>query len=1182
MYSRYFFVTCLFLCSLTSMAQISSDSIVSMRIRGQELVEKENYSEAFPLLYTYIHATPHPEKGSIDYSQAQKLYLSLRGRMAAVLKKIYDKATKFQARHMLHESDSLYNEYLKISLTPEFQNTYEYSVALTQRAMGLQKEGKIEDAIQTLKRVIEIRQALPDINRGHVGDALNFMASFEYQRGNYDKAIQICTDALAIYKSVYGEKHTCYGTTLNNLGSYYASRNLPGDRKKAVECGEKAVRILPKGKAAYAQALNSLVVYYSLTGEFSKAQKVKKEAMKISKKIGNSTLNYASTLSNQGVQLANVGNYVQAAAFTKEALTIFEENGETNSLNYARLLSNAASYQKHAENYEDAIALWQKAAPIYERVEGKSGTGYLDCMSEISAAMNRTGKTEQALDINEQLQAVASEQMNAGDSHYAHSLIKRATIQATEGNYQQAAQLQKQALTIFHQRQERNEEAKTLKDLSSSLFHTGSIKAAIDSCRKSLQIYESLKGYELDYALALNSIAIYYHYNNQEEEALAEGRKAIQLYEQVGDTASSFFAKILANVALYESSQNNFKLALTFNQRALKILSLVLGQEHPDNVMLKFNQAHYLLGDNKKLEAQHAFHEALTMQMQQVRRNFSHLSTRGRELFWGTKKYVFQAAPYMAYLLADNDSALVDAYNSQLFTKGLLLNSEIDFRNLLARTADSRLQETYNELNEIHLQIEDIWRSSDRDLAVQVPQLMKDANRLERQLIRDCKEYGDFTEAMNFTYQDVHNSLNETDAAIEFFDIDAEVGGKTYIALLVRKKWSVPQMIKLFCEEELATLSFAGNSIYEALKSQKGINAVYESCDLGKLVWKKLLPYLERVENVYFSPTGIFHQLGIEYLPLVDQPIGNQFTFHRLSSTKLLVQSPNNKNSLIKAVVFGGLDYDAPISELQESIGLMNNGPINYLAAFDADAQHDMMMSENRTISEFLREGRGNVGYLPGTMIEAEVIGECLMQQNVETLMYLSAQGTEECFKSLSGTQTPLIHIATHGFNISEDAVLKNQQAKVYLDVIQDESSLADNSLCFSGLLLAGANNILSGITLPKGMENGILTAKEIASLDLRGTDLVVLSACQTGLGELKEDGVFGLQRGFKKAGVRTLLMSLWSVDDKATQILMTNFYSALTEGKSRQTAFHTAQNKVRESGFPDPFYWASFVLLDD
>ena len=139
-----------------------------------------------------------------------------------------------------------------------------------------------------------------------------------------------------------------------------------------------------------------------------------------------------------------------------------------------------------------------------------------------------------------------------------------------------------------------------------------------------------------------------------------------------------------------------------------------------------------------------------------------------------------------------------------------------------------------------------------------------------------------------------------------------------------------------------------------------------------------------------------------------------------------------------------------------------------------------------------------------------------------------------------------------------------------------------DRTMDYSGLFMAGANTVLRGRRLPENVENGILNAREISQLDLRGLDLVVLSACQTGKGELKEDGVYGLQRAFKKAGAKTLLMSLWSVSDAATQQMMSSFYQALAAGQSRFDAFATAQQAVRDAGYAAPFYWASFVMLDD
>jgi len=146
-----------------------------------------------------------------------------------------------------------------------------------------------------------------------------------------------------------------------------------------------------------------------------------------------------------------------------------------------------------------------------------------------------------------------------------------------------------------------------------------------------------------------------------------------------------------------------------------------------------------------------------------------------------------------------------------------------------------------------------------------------------------------------------------------------------------------------------------------------------------------------------------------------------------------------------------------------------------------------------------------------------------------------------------------------------------------------DKNSKEDLSLSRSGLFLAGASSGLDPEQrkyIPDGVDDGILTAKEISRMDFKGLDLVVLSACQTGLGEVTSEGVFGLQRGFKKAGAQTIVMSLWNVSDKPTRELMTEFYRNLVSGKSKREAFILAQDKIRLK-YIDPKMWAGFIMID-
>ena len=286
-----------------------------------------------------------------------------------------------------------------------------------------------------------------------------------------------------------------------------------------------------------------------------------------------------------------------------------------------------------------------------------------------------------------------------------------------------------------------------------------------------------------------------------------------------------------------------------------------------------------------------------------------------------------------------------------------------------------------------------------------------------------------------------------------------------------------------------------------------------------------------------------------------------KYNLHRVSSTReLCTVRPEIERT--SAVLYGGLDYDMD-SEVMLAQSRAYSHTDDYLATrgFDAD-----------TLS------RGELKKLPNSETEIVTIGEYLRQHGIDYTSYTAQAGTEESFKALSGRRTPIIHLATHGFFYT------NEQAKKrsFFDMLDMDNATArpDNSLKRSGLIMAGAQRAWNGEPIPDSVEDGILLAEEIAAMDLSGTDLVVLSACQTGLGEITSEGVFGLQRAFKKSGVQTLIMSLWSVQDNVAPLIMQTFYREWLSGKSKHEAFAIAQQTVRAK-HPDPYYWASFIMLD-
>jgi len=421
--------------------------------------------------------------------------------------------------------------------------------------------------------------------------------------------------------------------------------------------------------------------------------------------------------------------------------------------------------------------------------------------------------------------------------------------------------------------------------------------------------------------------------------------------------------------------------------------------------------------------------------------------------------------------------------------------------------------------------------------------LLLNTERMKRELMQEEVSVYDFVDPFFLKWRDIQARLNDNDIAIEFMDITINKDSTVYVALTLRNDSKVPQLITLFDEKQLMNVS---DTLY------------YQCKEMTDLVWKPLLQELEGVKNIYFSPSGALYNIGIEYLPGMED-----YNIYRLSSTRELVKG-NETITGNRAVLYGGLDYYAEFDTTSR-----NQTMPDYAFVEHADVRS--------------MDLRGGKQFLKHTKDEVVVINNELNKANWTCQLDTLSLGTEESFKSLSGKKVNTLHIATHGFYYTQEEA-DNTDYK-FLQFDNRFTSVEDKSLTRSGLIMAGANHILEGEELPDNVEDGILTAKEIADVDLRGLDLVVLSACQTGLGDISlGEGVFGLQRGFKKAGANSILMSLWEVEDEATQILMTQFYKNHVSGQSKRQSLQSAQRYLQEynSGqYNKPEYWAAFILLD-
>lgn len=325
-----------------------------------------------------------------------------------------------------------------------------------------------------------------------------------------------------------------------------------------------------------------------------------------------------------------------------------------------------------------------------------------------------------------------------------------------------------------------------------------------------------------------------------------------------------------------------------------------------------------------------------------------------------------------------------------------------------------------------------------------------------------------------------------------------------------------------------------------------------------KLIWGQLEPELSGITNVYFSPTGVLNCFNIELLPTIFKQNENKH-YYRLTSTRQLAYENENSEIIADAVCIGGVDYDISCAD-----SVSEKFSSNYI----------------KTVTPSVTK---RINYLPESFNEINLIADEFTNKAIRIRKYTGPQATENSFKELNNSNLSNIHISTHGFFYDEKDVKDSLSIDNAGKITEEEVALSR-----SGLLFAGCNNHLNTTNYLSEINDGILSAKEISKMSFKGLDLVSISACESGLGEISSEGVFGLQRAFKKAGTCSIIMSLWKVDDVSSSMLMIQFYKNYLNGDNKQTSLYKAQQYVRnykdEDGnklFEDPYYWAGFILLD-
>lgn len=561
------------------------------------------------------------------------------------------------------------------------------------------------------------------------------------------------------------------------------------------------------------------------------------------------------------------------------------------------------------------------------------------------------------------------------------------------------------------------------------------------------------------------------------------------------------------------------------------------------------------------------YKEAYRLSRDYISDNILTLTAAQRADFWNNNFGFYRSTlPYVTdtYLRDTEMNGLL--YDAMLFSNGLLFNADRSIASVVQKSPED-VRKLYSDwmfrkdlLKRLVAQAE---ASDDASLADDfkrnIARVTGEVTALERKLLERISATGGGEWRLpRTTWQQVRKALPRDAAAIEFVSYNRGDSIEVLLALILTKELQMP-VLREVARWDLSVLT------NENMFADQGLTDAF---------FRSFAADIAGCTTVYFVAQGPLCSVAVESLPVSAGVLPSKPDFYRLTSTRELVRARRRKNKNKSATLYGGLKYDMAVDSM---VADADRYPELRERGFNAD---------NLLAARVSRKGNVEIPELKGALAEVESVSDFYKKVTGHTpLLKTGADGTEASIKALSGKYGNIFHISTHGFFLADD-----RQTDIR-PVGQSETLTAEDiALERSGLLMAGAaNRYLDLEDIPSDIDDGILTAAEIARLDLEGVDLAVLSACETGLGEVTGDGVFGLQRGFKKAGVNSILMSLWKVDDDATCRLITEFYrhwlgdpQTGIAATDKYAALETAKRIVRTiPGWESPRYWAAFILLD-
>lgn len=909
------------------------------------------------------------------------------------------------------------------------------------------------------------------------------------------------------------------------------------------------------------------------------AYRIMQDAVPVAEQVAESDQKrYARYLFNFGRTYHLRQALVDARRFYSQALELqlqMEEAAVSEDL--AWTYNNLASLDMSIHLYTKSEQMHKRSMELRMKYLGPDHNDYITSLNNLGVLKSRQGDYRMALKYYEQVREHRRQAVGDRHTEYAQILNNMGVVYRRMGQWDQAEKLYLEAGEIYqliHQN-DHISHANARNNLANLYMDTGRFDEAEALYKDVKEIYKRLYGEKhVSYAASMNNIGMLKKKTGNHKEAGMIFLETRAFIDSTQGPSHAYYIQATHNLGEVSEELGEFSEAIAYLEEARDLRQTNLGKDHIDYAGSMIDLSRLYETTGQIAEAKESMLEAMRILKLLVINAARHLPENEQAFF--IQKFREEIDRMYDFTLKHSKQfpgLTRHCLDHTLLLKGFVQQTAVQFRRSVNAQPD--MDETYLEYLFLQRALSDLYAKS-VGKEVEISSLEEQITALERQMLvsmdMDASAIG-----VNITTDSLLVALQPGEALIEFVQFhlfDRKITDTIqYAALLMRHGDDVPALIPLCRGVDLDsriqhTAKFPSdyvNDLY-AYSARNMVSLGKRPPSLYSLIWEKIETYgLDSIHTLYLSSSGLLHRLNHAALSTSDtEIIWDHYQIYNLVSTRDIISASSTKtNSPTKtAVLLGGVDFD--INEL-------NGAPDDF---------------ENALASRDATQAANDLVYwdpLPWTSKEVAQIETILTAQGTNVDVFQGAQATESAVKEICGVhaQSPqVLHLATHGYFFPEHSELSATQTSL------PAFMASEHPMIRSGLILAGGNNTwrsgADGQSPTDGMDDGILTAYEISHLNLRNTELVVLSACQTGLGDiLANEGVYGLQRAFKIAGARYIMLSLWTVPDRATMTFMVEFYRNWQDKKMAiPEAFRATQRSMRDRFF-NPYDWAGFILME-